>query len=95
MAKHCTNCEHELRDTDKFCAECGTAVGGVTSQSQPTQWEYCDIATKVMRERATFLSYYTACCFQAEGAGQNGVFIAGTSPVFEVENESGGFDYRR
>lgn len=45
MAKHCTNCGHELRETDKFCAECGTAVEGGAPQSKPTQWEYCEVDT--------------------------------------------------
>jgi hypothetical protein len=27
MARHCTKCGHELRDTDNCCAECGTASG--------------------------------------------------------------------
>jgi hypothetical protein len=43
MAKHCTNCGHELRGDDTFCAECGTSVGGTAPQSQPVrqgQWEY-------------------------------------------------------
>jgi zinc-ribbon domain len=40
MAKHCTNCGHELRDSDKFCSECGTPVGGVTRQTQPERLEY-------------------------------------------------------
>lgn len=42
MAKHCTNCGFALRDTDKFCAECGTAVGGVAARTQATRdghWE--------------------------------------------------------
>jgi sugar (pentulose or hexulose) kinase len=43
MAKHCTNCGHELLETDKFCAECGTAVGGTATQAQPQQWDYCEI----------------------------------------------------
>jgi hypothetical protein len=27
MAKHCTNCGHELREGDKFCSECGIVLG--------------------------------------------------------------------
>jgi hypothetical protein len=45
MAKHCTNCGHELREGDKFCAECGTpAVEGMAARS-PTNvhWEYRDL----------------------------------------------------
>jgi len=43
MAKHCTNCGHELRDTDKFFAECGTPVDGSRPQAQATpqgRWVY-------------------------------------------------------
>ena len=44
MAKHCTNCGHELREGEKFCAECGTAVGGAAAPvPQPVQYEYCTI----------------------------------------------------
>ena len=40
MARHCTKCGHELRDTDKFCAECGTA-SGASGASLPTHLVSC------------------------------------------------------
>ena len=33
MAKYCTNCGHKCKDTDKFCAKCGTAAGGKAPQA--------------------------------------------------------------
>lgn len=49
MAKHCTNCGHELRDSDKFCAECGTAVGGnAPTQPEPVRYEYCEIENQLV-----------------------------------------------
>src|SRR6516165_2478604 len=42
MAKYCTNCGHRRKDTDKFCSECGTAVGGRAEYAPALQqghWE--------------------------------------------------------
>ena len=42
MARFCTNCGHERKDADKFCAECGTAAGGKAPQLPAVQrghWE--------------------------------------------------------
>lgn len=46
MAKYCSNCGHELRDTDMFCSECATPVGEAAVQAQPhttTRTEYHDV----------------------------------------------------
>ena len=42
MARYCTNCGHGRNDTDKFCSECGTAIGGRAVHAQAVQkghWE--------------------------------------------------------
>ena len=42
MANFCTNCGHGRKETDKFCAECGTAVGGGGAKAHAVQhghWE--------------------------------------------------------
>ncbi len=36
MAKFCTNCGKELKDTDKACASCGTPVDGVAPVANQT-----------------------------------------------------------
>src|SRR5690349_19282832 len=45
MANHCTNCGHELRDGDKFCANCGATQAGVQSAPQGGQAarETCEV----------------------------------------------------
>lgn len=53
MAKYCTNCGHELREDDKFCAGCGMKAsrdtpsmkvsGDTVSQSSFDKWESCQI----------------------------------------------------
>ena len=41
---YCVSCRHQLGSTDKFCAQCGTPVGG---QARPGvgngRWEYKDL----------------------------------------------------
>jgi hypothetical protein len=56
MAKHCTNCGHELREGDKFCSECGTVVGGAAAQARPTVWDYCEIFEVYLRTDDFFSS---------------------------------------
>jgi hypothetical protein len=70
MAKHCTNCGHELRETDKFCAECGTAVGG-----NPAQWEYCEVTWVNLN--------FTNKCFMGTAIGPKGIYSAGQSQEFD------------
>lgn len=43
MARFCINCSHQLRDDEKFCAQCGTPVGGSSTPAQSVQWENCAI----------------------------------------------------
>ncbi len=83
MAKFCSTCGHELRDTDKFCSECATPVSGVAVQVQPEHWEYCEIKytfdkTPPERKKA-FLRSYFDIVFYDEGLGQKGIFRVPTS----------------
>jgi zinc ribbon protein len=73
MAKHCTNCGHELRETDKFCAECGTAVGGGAPQAPQIQWEYCEIFCDC-RKVGWFPGLSDFYVFYATGIGPRGTF---------------------
>lgn len=81
MAKHCTNCGHELRDTDKFCAECGTAVGGVLSVSQATRQEACEIVGIWIEDGGWFGQDH--CQFVAKAIGPRGTFNAEVSPILK------------
>lgn len=86
MAKHCTNCGHELWDTDKFCAECGTVVGGATPQQETSQqFEYCTIDFV----KKGFLA--GKCFFVARGSGPAGVSVIATGNTrFAVSSPRGG-----
>lgn len=77
MAKHCTTCGHELRDSDKFCAECGTpARDEGTQQAAPIEWEYCEITFSVKEGR--FLASNTGT-FYARAVGPTGTYEAARS----------------
>jgi zinc-ribbon domain len=75
MAKHCTNCGHELRETDKFCAECGTPLGGVAAQS--IVLEFCTI--KLLSEQKLV---GRKVWFTAEGTGPYGIRNVASSHKF-------------
>jgi hypothetical protein len=83
MVKHCTNCGHELRETDKFCAECATPVGSTQVPSpQPLQYETCQIEYEILRE--TFWILRNAQLqFYADAVGPKGRYVAGRSAKFE------------
>jgi hypothetical protein len=70
-----------MRDTDKFCAECGTAVGGVAQQTQPTHWEYCEIVYELLQEWGVFRK--AKMRFWAKAVGPNGVYPAAISDEFQ------------
>ena len=81
MAKHCTNCGLELRETDKFCAECGTPVGGVQIPSpQPVQHETCQIEYEYLRSNFWGDEYHLR--FFADAVGPRGTYVAGRSAQF-------------
>src|SRR5258708_586159 len=84
MANVCTNCGHELRVDDKFCAECGTSVGGAaSSQTQPERWEYCEIRCE-SKQKIMFVGNIW-WMFRAEAIGPNGVY---TVPTQEYKGDS-------
>ena len=84
MATHCTECGQELRDTDKFCAECGTPVGGAPSQPPVIQWQYCDIdlASEEGSGYGSFAFRGRLSFWRAIGVGPNGRFVAAKSGEF-------------
>ena len=43
MTNYCTTCGQEVREGDKFCAECGTPVDSPASSPLIARWETCDI----------------------------------------------------
>lgn len=74
MAKHCTNCGHELRDGDKFCSECGTLVGGTASPARPIRYEYCEIECEWVKDGGIFgKDEYQ---LRAKAVGPKGVYYA-------------------
>lgn len=81
MAKHCTNCGYELRDTDKFCAECATPVGGIAPHSQATQWETCEIIGNQVKDGGWFGQDQSQ--FVAKAVGPRGTFNAEVSPLLK------------
>ena len=84
MAKHCTNCGHELSDSDKFCAECGTAVGGTAPAVQPVQWETCEISYETVKKRGVFSGGQIR--FVAIAVGPLGRYLAAASEAFDPGN---------
>ena len=74
MAKHCTSCGHEVREGEKFCAECGTPTG-TTSQSEWSEWETCDLGEGGEDNWLWGTRYY---CF-ATVTGPNGVYVIAKS----------------
>jgi hypothetical protein len=78
MAKHCTNCGLALRETDKFCAECGTPVGG--SSPQPVQYETCKIDYEYIKRANIWGDVILR--FFAEAFGPRGTYVAGQSAQF-------------
>jgi hypothetical protein len=77
MTIYCTTCDYELRVADKFCAKCGTRVGGGTHTAQPEQWEFCYLEGV---EAKTLLS--SRMCFVAEAAGPYDKRKAGRRATF-------------
>lgn len=60
LARYCANCGHELREGDKFCAECGTSAGGAAAQAQPARrghWEYHTFTESLNGAKFTGISY--------------------------------------
>jgi len=86
MAKHCTNCGHELRETDKFCSECGTGIGGVKVQTQPTQWETGIIYRETVSE-PNWVTYHWDK-FYLEALGPKGKRVLSQTDKFKVTNNS-------
>lgn len=78
MAKFCSNCGHELRDTDKFCSECGAAVGG--GAALPGAWEYCEI--KLWHKEVIFGEQEM---LYAEGSGPYGVRTVARGRTFRSQ----------
>jgi hypothetical protein len=82
---HCTNCGHELREGEKFCAECGTPASGQAAtyvQATPTQWEYCEIFFDEGRTswwRGAGIDSF----FYAEGRRGDDTYIIARSPTFK------------
>jgi hypothetical protein len=74
VAKHCTNCGHGLRDTDKFCPECGTSVNQESGTNAGATYETCEIKWK--RQRSMFLYRFV---FYAEAIGPRGMYAAAQS----------------
>ncbi len=83
MAKYCTNCGREMREDDKFCAECGTPVSGAVSTPalpqqpyQPLSWEYCTI-------KASWKGGWTyrgvKGFFYGEATGPSGIYMVARS----------------
>jgi hypothetical protein len=77
MAIYCTTCDHELRETDKFCAKCGTRVRRGVHIAQPEQWEFCHLQGF---EAKTSLSCRMS--FLAEATGPYGMREAGKRATF-------------
>lgn len=90
MAHHCTECGHELRDTDKFCAECGTPVDGAPPQAPVIQWQYCDIdlANDEGGGYGSFFFGGRRSFWRAIGVGPNGRFVAAKSGEFAHRGRS-------
>jgi zinc-ribbon domain len=74
VAKHCTNCGHELREGDKFCAECGASAGQATTPQQAPVYETCEI-----KWRRTMSWPVFRFAFVAEAIGPQGMYSAGQS----------------
>lgn len=84
MATHCTNCGHELREGDKFCAECGTPAGGTAVPPKSIQWEYCEIS-KHMTRNSWSHSWHV---FWAQAVSPvRGEYNAGTSQEFQWSSD--------
>jgi hypothetical protein len=79
VAKHCTNCGHELREGDKFCAECGTTTDGTAPQVSPVEWEYCEVDIVDAGDRALGGSTYM---WVATAVGRRGMYEVGRSPRY-------------
>jgi zinc-ribbon domain len=93
MAKHCTNCGHELRDGDKFCAECGTPTSGAVVQPQPTRWEYCEIVWAQLGGMNIF-NHKALALLWAKAVGPQGTYQAASSdkPIHALMPGAGTFD---
>jgi roadblock/LC7 domain-containing protein len=82
MAKYCTNCGHELREGDKFCAECGTPVGSPASVPLRPRWETCDITYREVKPAGLFTRAQGQ--FVAIALGRVGSYVVAESAVFAV-----------
>ena len=81
MAKHCTNCGHEVQDSDKFCAGCGTKVGGALVPAQPIQYEVCEIIYQVVKNGGWFGQDQSQLC--AKALGPKGIYFAEVSALLK------------
>jgi hypothetical protein len=83
MATFCTSCGHELRDSDKFCAECGTAVGAPgAAQAQRAVYETYRIKFRLLGKSLGFGILPSRMEFFAEAIGPHGTYEAGLSAKF-------------
>jgi hypothetical protein len=80
MAKYCMNCRHALRDDDKYCAECGTAVSDLVAPPPPPRWETCDITYQEVKPAGLFTKAQGQ--FIAAAMGRVGRYVAAESGVF-------------
>jgi len=82
MANYCAHCGHELRDGDKFCAECGTRIGSPASSPQRPQWETCEITYREVQQAGLFTRAQGQ--FVAVALGRVGRYVAAESEVFSA-----------
>ena len=90
MAKHCTRCGHEVWESDKFCAECGTRIGSPGSPPLHPRWETCEITCQEVTPAGRFTKAQKR--FVAAALGRVGRYVAAESDVFSV-GETGAPDY--
>jgi hypothetical protein len=83
IANFCSSCGHELREGEKFCAECGTPVDESAPQTQPPPqpitYETCEIDVHYLN--GTFFSTQWRGVFMAKAVGPEGIYSAGYSTM--------------
>jgi hypothetical protein len=82
MAKYCTTCGYEVREGDKFCAECGTPVGSPASSPLIPRRETCEITYREVKPTGLFTRAQGQ--FVAIATGRIGSYVAAESEVFPV-----------
>ena len=90
MAKYCDTCGHEVREGDKFCAECGAPIGSPAASLAPPRWETCEVTHREVKPAGLFTRAQIQ--FIAAALGRVGRYVAAESEIFSA-GENGAPDY--